>query len=279
MPGLTGHFFGLHFLYFYTVPAGMTITKFTPDLRLMPFIREYMIIEAEQDIVSTIIPDTFMAMAIRIKGQTGFQSDNNLIQIPSGIITGLRDSARQVSYTAGSANLIIAFKDGGMSAFSNIPAHELFAQSIAADNIFSPSELNELTEKMSSSATHQVRIQQLDIFLLNKLLHISPDPMINMAVELIRKHKGIIRVKDLATALHISQDPFEKKFRARIGSSPKKFASITRIRNLINNYTNFSSLTDASYEAGFYDQSHFIKEFRNFTGKSPKEFFSKPQAW
>lgn len=257
----------------------MTITKFSPDLRLKPFIREYIIIEADQSIISTIIPDTFMAMAIRIKGETGFQSGNNIIQIPSGIITGLRDSARQVSYTAGSANLIVTFKDGGMSAFSNIPAHELFAQSIAADTIFSPAELSELTEKIAAAITHETRIQQLDIFLLNKLKYISPDPMINMAVELIRKHKGIIRVKDLATALHISQDPFEKKFRARIGSSPKKFASITRIRNLISNYTSYSSLTDASYEAGFYDQSHFIKEFRNFTGKSPKDFFSKPQAW
>lgn len=86
-------------------------------------------------------------------------------------------------------------------------------------------------------------------------------------------------MKELAASLYISQDPFEKKFRSRIGCSPKKFAAIIRIRNLINNYSSYSSLTEAAYEAGFYDQSHFIKEFRQFTGKSPSAFFAAPQNW
>ena len=258
---------------------GMTITRFPPSIRLMPFIREYMVIESDQELINCLVPDTFMSMAIRIKGTTGVLSGTDLTQIPSGIISGLTDTIRQVSYAAQSANLIIAFKDGGMAAFSPVPAHELFAQSIAAGNIFPPSEMELLSERIQHAITHEARIQLLDHFLLNKLTTTPSDPMINMAVGLIRKHKGIIRVKDLATALHISQDPLEKKFRARIGSSPKKFASITRIRNLINNYKSYTSLTDASYEAGYYDQSHFIKEFRQFTGRSPKDFFSTPPAW
>lgn len=257
----------------------MTITRFSPSPILAPFIREYMVIESEHDLISTLIPDTFMAMAIRIKGDTGFYTGNSFTHIPSGLISGLSDAARKVSYAAGSANLIIAFKDGGMAAFSSIPAHELFAQTVSAEDIFPPSALTALTHKIRDALSDEARIQLLETFLLNKLNAVPSDPMISMAVDLIRKHKGIIRVKDLATALHISQDPFEKKFRARIGSSPKKFASITRIRNLINNYASYSSLTDASYEAGFYDQSHFIKEFRHFTGRSPKDFFSAPQAW
>lgn len=261
------------------MPAGLTITKFKPGIPLMPFIREYLIIESQEDIVSTIVPDTFMAMAIRIKGNTGVYSNDAFTRIPSGLISGLTDSVRRVSYTAGSANLIIAFRDGGITAFSKLPAHELFAQSIAAGDIFPAAELEEATEKIREAITHEARIRQLESFLLNKLHNTTVDPLIESAVELIREHKGIIRVKDLATALHISQDPFEKKFRSRIGSSPKKFASITRIRNLINNFSSFSSLTDASYEAGFYDQSHFIREFRHFTGKAPRDFFSTPQAW
>jgi AraC-like DNA-binding protein len=261
------------------MPAGMTITRFSPSPRLMPFIREYLVIESEQALISTLIPDTYMAMVIRIKGDTGIYLEDSITHIPTGLVSGLSDAARKVSYAAGSANLIIAFKEGGIAAFSSTPAHELFAQTVSAENIFPPSALNELTEKIREAITHEARIQQLETFFLHTLNAVSLDPMINMAVDIIRKHKGIIRVKDLARALHISQDPLEKKFRARIGSSPKKFASITRIRNLINNYASYSSLTDASYEAGFYDQSHFIKEFRHFTGQSPKDFFSSPQAW
>ncbi|WP_127128536.1 helix-turn-helix domain-containing protein [Pseudoflavitalea rhizosphaerae] len=261
------------------MPSGITISRFSPSIPLMPFIREYMIIEAEQELINSLVPDTFMAMAIRIKGRTGILSGNDFTEMPSGIISGLTDTTRRVGYHDNSANLIIAFKDGGMAAFSPVPAHELFAKSIAADNIFPPAELQSLSENIQDAFTHETRIQLLEQFLLNKLKNTPSDPMINRAVELIRKHNGIIRVKDLAKALYISQDRFEKKFRSRIGTSPKKFASITRIRNLINNYSAYTSLTDASYDAGFYDQSHFIKEFRQFTGKSPSEYFSAAPAW
>lgn len=261
------------------MPAGLTIAKFTPCIPLMPFIREYLIIEAQEDIVNTIIPDTFIAMAIRLKGNTGLYSDEAFTSIPSGLVSGLTDAARKVSYAAGSANLIIAFRDGGITAFSKIPAHDLFSQNIAAGDIFPHAALEEVTEKIRQAITHEARIRLLEVFLLNELNTAATDPLITTAVNIIRKHKGIIRVKDLASSLHMSQDPFEKKFRARIGSSPKKFASITRIRDLINNYASFSSLTDAGYEAGFYDQSHFIKTFRHFTGKTPRDFFSAPQGW
>lgn len=261
------------------MPAGLTFARFTPGIALMPYIREYLIVETQDAIVNTLIPDTFMAMAIRIKGSTGFYAGNSFTTIPSGLISGLTDAARKVSYSAGSANLIIAFRDGGITAFSKVPAHDLFSQSISADDIFPRADLEEVTDKIREANTHEARIQVLETFLVNRLKRTTADPLIDTAVDIIRQHKGIIRIKDLATTLHISQDPFEKKFRARIGSSPKKFASITRIRNLINNYHSYSSLTDASYEAGFYDQSHFIREFRHFTGKTPRDFFSAPQGW
>jgi AraC-like DNA-binding protein len=41
----------------------------------------------------------------------------------------------------------------------------------------------------------------------------------------------------------------------------------------------FGTLTDAAYQAGYFDQSHFIKDFRLFTGRTPKDFFSDFQYW
>ena len=79
---------------------------------------------------------------------------------------------------------------------------------------------------------------------------------------------------DLAKQLHISQSPLEKRFRKIVGTSPKKFSSIVRFKHTIQYYNPQSSLTELGYEAGFYDQAHFIKEFKKFTGENPESFFS-----
>jgi len=257
----------------------MNISRFSPNPRLNPYIREYIIIESDTDLSNTMIPDTSMAMAIRFKGSTAFTTAAGIDTLPSGVISGLRNIARTVSYSKGTGNLITVFKEGGVAAFCAQPAHELFNQSISADNIFTAASIRDLTEKISGASSHTIRIRQLEQFLESALQDSPSDLLINHAVEIIQKQKGIIRVKELAASLYISQDPFEKKFRTRIGCSPKKFAAIIRIRNLINNFSSYDSLTEATYEAGFYDQSHFIKEFRQFTGKSPSAFFAAPQIW
>jgi len=257
----------------------MDITRFSPNHRLDPYIREYIIIESDTDLSNSMIPDTSMAMAIRFKGSTAFTTAAGIDMLPSGVISGLRNEARTVRYSKGTGNLIVVFKEGGVAAFCAQPAHELFNQSIAADNIFTAPSIRDLTEKISEAPSHTIRIKQLERFLESSLQDAPADLLITQAVEVMQKQKGIIRVKELAASLYISQDPFEKKFRARIGCSPKKFAAIIRIRNLINNFSTYGSLTEATYEAGFYDQSHFIKEFRQFTGKSPREFFAAPQIW
>ena len=105
------------------------------------------------------------------------------------------------------------------------------------------------------------------------MTHSLPDLRVVSAISMIYKSGGNIRIKELLSELHISQSAFEKRFRKAVGASPKKFASIVRFKNTICNYDPKKSLTNLGYETGFYDQAHFIKEFKNFTGDSPDIFF------
>jgi methylphosphotriester-DNA--protein-cysteine methyltransferase len=106
------------------------------------------------------------------------------------------------------------------------------------------------------------------------LTNTEPDKLVLAALALIHKSKGNIRIKELMEHLHISQSPLEKRFRQSVGASPKKFASIVRLKNVIQQYNTVNSLTELGNEAGFYDQAHFIKEFKTLTGDSPEKFFS-----
>lgn len=257
----------------------MNLQRFLPSAVLQPFVKEFLIIESDTGIDSTVIPDTTLVLSFRYKGHvlrtTGEIKDN----LPASVISGLRRSARSFYYTGGTSNLLVVFKEGGITAFSDIPAHEMFDRSISSDNLFLPADIREILERLAAAASDPGRIDIVEAFLQRKLDGDPPDPLIDQAVRLIRQQKGIVRIKDLASSLYISQDPLEKRFRTLVGSTPKQFASIVRLRNLIKKYPSYTSLTQASYDAGYFDQSHFIKDFRQFTGQSPKDFFQSARYW
>jgi AraC-like DNA-binding protein len=116
------------------------------------------------------------------------------------------------------------------------------------------------------------RIQAVEKFLLSQLKDIQTDKLIAEAVKLIYHSRGTIRIKELNEKLAISQSPFEKRFRKVVGTTPKKFASIVRFNTVLDNLKGTKSLTEICYENGFFDQAHFTKEFRQFTGESPENF-------
>jgi AraC-like DNA-binding protein len=89
----------------------------------------------------------------------------------------------------------------------------------------------------------------------------------------------MIKIKELADAHYLSQDAFEKRFRRVVGTSPKQFSTIIKIKSIVDNKPQNGSLTQMALEAGYFDQPHFNKEFKLFTGLSPTDFFKIPQAW
>ncbi len=147
-------------------------------------------------------------------------------------------------------------------------------ESISLENFMLHSELLSFEDQLCEAKTNVKRIDVVEKFLIGRMASAEPDKLILAALALIHKSKGNIRITELTEQLHISQSPLEKRFRQAVGTSPKKFASIVRLKNILQQYTPTSSLTELGNEAGFYDQAHFIKEFKNFTGDTPEKFFN-----
>ena len=127
--------------------------------------------------------------------------------------------------------------------------------------------------------TRLQRIAIVERFLLAELKKPAHDGLVLHTIQKIHTANGDIRIKDMLTDLHISRDPFEKRFRRITGTSPKQFAVIVRLRHLIDHYAKAASLTDVAYASGYFDQAHFIKDFRSFTGQTPHAFFKSPLYW
>jgi AraC-like DNA-binding protein len=166
----------------------------------------------------------------------------------------------------------VYFTEIGFAHFATHPANELFNLSLSLNEIFSSSSIAQVEEKLLAAQTDKHRIKTVEQFLLSHLKDIETDKLIVEAVKLIYQSKGTIRIKELNEKLFISQSPFEKRFRKLVGTSAKKFANIVRFNTVLDNISATKTLTDICYENNFFDQAHFIKDFKKFTGNTPENF-------
>lgn len=247
---------------------------FLPCDILKPFIRSFVISETEQESTYRVLPDTGLVIGFQYKGRLHKIENNKSSSLAISGISGLADYGRTFHNSSNIGTVLVFFKEAGASQFFRQPLHELFRESVSLDNFMLRSELLYLEEELADAKTDDKRISSVERFLISRMKNTEPDKMVLGALALIHKNKGNIRISELMEQLHISQSPLEKRFRQVVGTSPKKFSSIVRLKNVLQQYNSKSSLTELGYEAGFYDQAHFIKEFKTFTGDTPEKFFS-----
>lgn len=257
----------------------MKIERFFPADILKSFIKTFLIIESENGMENRILPDTSIVLAFRYRGRIAYREAGIENGLPVAVITGLRKSARLLNYSKQTATLLVIFREGGAAAFFKEPLHELFGISVSLDHLIHRRKINEIEERLAEAKNNRQRISFIERFLVSELKEPRRDLLILSAIQKIKAAHGDVRIKDLLTTLYVSRDAFEKSFRRVIGTSPKQFAAIVRLRNLIDRHSPAESLTDTAQTAGYFDQSHFTKDFKIFTGQTPQVFFKSSAYW
>jgi AraC-like DNA-binding protein len=104
--------------------------------------------------------------------------------------------------------------------------------------------------------------------------HTQADEAVQYAIGQIMHAKGNLALKDLQQKLQLSERTLERKFNQAIGISPKLFSRICRFQESLQQLRagNYDKLSDVAYEQAYFDQSYFIRVFKEFTGFSPLEF-------
>lgn len=168
----------------------------------------------------------------------------------------------------------IHFKPGGAYPFLNFPLSELHNQIIPADTVWG-GFADELYERLSAAPSIPARFALFEELLLTRL-RAAPDGLngVRYGVREIARHNGALPIRALRDHMGISQSYLLTQFKRMVGVSPKALAQLYRLKLVLRSIDPAEDVDwmGIAFESGYYDQAHFSKEFRAFTGHSPTDY-------
>jgi AraC-like DNA-binding protein len=246
---------------------------FQPSPALQPYVYNYSIVENNYAVMHNIMPRAAFILGILYKGSMELETSGGQSMaagFTSGVM-GIQDAYRTFYKAPGTGMLAVNFTPTGAAALLPLPLQELFNQACTLDNLFKRQLVAGLEERVAGAKDTAGRIRETESFLLQMIKGPQQDPLVYAGVKAIQRAKGIIKAEELAKALFISPGRLEKRFKKTVGATPKKFASLVRIAAVLKEVPSGKSLTALAYDAGYFDQPHFIHDFRHYTGYSPKQ--------
>ncbi|GKU77899.1 AraC family transcriptional regulator [Paenibacillus sp. L3-i20] len=171
----------------------------------------------------------------------------------------------------------VKFKPGGFYPFFQKPLSELTDQSLTIKSIF-PHDNNKLYDAFISYEKSKPLILLVEQLLTYRLP--GPDEnviLINEVIDYITAHKEVTKVDQLCTIFDLNSRKLQRLFNQYVGISPKWVIQLYRLQNAAETLDKglTTDWTELSLELGYYDQSHFIKDFKSIIGKTPEEYVAQ----
>ncbi|GAB3511998.1 helix-turn-helix domain-containing protein [Spirosoma knui] len=174
--------------------------------------------------------------------------------------------------------LIVVFQPWGLHTISGVPGQETTNLQVRLEHLFGPSA-SALQAQLLDCFTLSERISFIEDFLRKRKLVPSPDEsLLQMAVQRIQQTNGQLPIGQLLQQLATTERSLERRFVQVMGIGPKQFSRIIRLQHClkIQRQQPALSLTELAYAAGYYDQAHFIREFTQLAGVTPKQYDTSP---
>jgi transcriptional regulator GlxA family with amidase domain len=255
---------------------------FTPRLELSAFVRCFEVIETTEEMTRTLLPDTGLVVGFRYAGSATSLDAGAPRLSPHSAIVGLRSTARRMRTSVGGGMVVARLRAAHSGRFFGESVHELFGETLSLDQVARPRDVASASSRIMGAQNDAERIAIFEELLLAISRPWRSDPHVLRALHAIDQASGSVRVSALARVAALSQDALEKRFRRSVGATPKQYASIVRLRRAVAAYGaakgtakgTARSLTQISFDAGYCDQSHFTRHFRQVTGEAPRDFLA-----
>lgn len=186
-------------------------------------------------------------------------------------ISGMRREFISIEVNRAAKFFVIRFRRGCAYPFLRIPIGEFDHQVVEADAVFRR-EIDSLREQLAESPTPESRFALAERFLLQRAAgKLAIHPVIDYALRHIDGAPAEATVASVLSKTGYSHKHFIALFHRHVGLTPKSYARIVRFQHAVRQIERSNAIHWAALAAdcGYYDQAHFIKEFREFSGLSP----------
>ncbi len=264
----------------------MKIDFHIPKEPLKGFVKSIMCYEdySGPDNYELLIPDTSPQLIISLDENSRFVNTRdcsaaNFQELKNSWITGIYTSPLTYQSEQNATTLSIQFESYGLSYLLGISAAELNKQVVETELILNKSII-ELREKIIDQSTFENRVRVIEEYLF-KTFQAKKD--ITGIVKHITQHRNFsqLTLKRMSTACGYSQKHVIANFRHVIGVTPKKLQNLLKINQSLALLSSQSpaSIAQIAYDCGFFDQSHFIKNFKEVTSLTPQAYIKKQKKY
>lgn len=260
----------------------MIYKEFETHPDLAPYVQLVWMIESEkegdQSDKEQIMPDGIVEFVTHYADPwiTTVAEEKGEVQPESFVISQMRKYI-QIESNGTTGLISVRFYPWGGYHFFSEPVSNFLDNTISSRKLW-PGHYDNLMKNVRTEQSHEARSEMIQQFLLARLeVHRKSDTQLDEAIKLIRKSRGQLSIDKVGQLTGLSKKQLERKFVPAIGTTPKTFARISRFLNICHHLEEHKNkpLTELTYECGYYDQAHFIKEFSKFSGFTPKEFFAR----
>ncbi len=246
-----------------------------PSPLLAPYVKHYWFLTTNNVVQASerVIPTGMICLMFH-RGERIFSLADNQWQ-PWAFLSGQGTAYTDLLYFGAIDMIAVVFQPVGAKAFFNMPMIELNEQNIAISNLGDP-QLTELGEKLTDTVAPETCVLLIEQFLFKRLYRL-PDYNLKRVHAVIQSiYNGQQNIDILAQTACLGYKQFKRVFAEYIGANPKDYLRVVRFQkalHILQTRTN-TNLTQLTYECGFYDQAHLVKEFKRFSGYTPGEYLA-----
>jgi AraC-like DNA-binding protein len=163
----------------------------------------------------------------------------------------------------------------------NLPADELRNRHVALEDLWGRSATNEVRERLLAARSLNERYRIVEDLLFRiafkPLESLSQNGAVNYALERFIFASGMQKIAAVTDEIGLSQRRFIEVFKQKVGMTPKAFCRVMRFQQAIKKIArgpaaNEIDWADLALDCGYFDQAHFVHDFRNFAGITPTEY-------
>jgi AraC-like DNA-binding protein len=165
----------------------------------------------------------------------------------------------------------VAFKPGGTVAFLRVPAYETADRDVALADLIGVSRTAALRARLLEHNNPEAGLDALEASLLELWISKPIHPAVTFALGAIDRAPHIASIAAVTDAVGMSAKRFIERFKTDIGMTPKRYCRVRRFQRALAAAHRPAGVdwTQVALDCGYFDQAHFIHDFKSFAGVTP----------